>query len=493
MAKIIEKTIGVNGDYQSVPAWIAAMMGAYPNFVTSDVIIKGTIIDNSAFTYTDAYHAYFSTVTCDASHYWWLEVSPVARAIYGNPGTGARILESSNTSGLIYVGSGQVVKISNLEINGNGADLGSLVAFHNTATKFTAVNCLFHNLARTGANALRGINCNNITNSSFIIELDNCSVFNLSAVNAAIIGIDGKYHMKFLNNLVYDISNNSAGSSAYGINYQPTFSDCYAHNNAVAGVSNSGGGAADDFLFVGGSGNQSHNASEDGSAPGTNSQVISSAGAIWDDPDNGKFFPVHSSVIHRTGTYKGATFPNVVEDMVGVDRDNSYPDIGPFQYTSKRVRILRALKSRLDKILKVGGYNFDLGGNSLKFKILDEVSPSEFPFITYITGGSSYYPLTSDRYTAGTGHNSVDGWMVGILAYFEATTDTSDQGNIFLQAEKIIEDIITALSVDHTLGLKFVHNIYISSVEPYIDVEDLSRGAIQIITEIKYDFETDRP
>lgn len=157
---------------------------------------------------------------------------------------------------------------------------------------------------------------------------------------------------------------------------------------------------------------------------------------------------------------------------------------------SKRKEILTTLQTQLSTISVSNGYNNDVNNVSLTFKSFEDIN--EYPEIVILPAASRYAPLTNSEYTSGSAEFSTDGWAVHVFGYVQVQTNVDDENFLTKKIEDMIEDIITLMLSDHTIGLSYVRNVYLSDVLPYADWEE-NRGVAELIFEVKYDFPKTTP
>lgn len=153
---------------------------------------------------------------------------------------------------------------------------------------------------------------------------------------------------------------------------------------------------------------------------------------------------------------------------------------------SKRLQILKAFATQMLNIKRADGYNFDIQRASHGY-----IRPSqalECPCAGVLSLSSNYYPLTRNEYTSGGSIQGIDGWPVAVIGYVKTAVD--DQA-LAKAMEDFIKDIETAVLADHTLGLSFVHNAYLQTVDSIPDDSTGNFGTIMVIFRVKYDFEKD--
>ncbi len=155
---------------------------------------------------------------------------------------------------------------------------------------------------------------------------------------------------------------------------------------------------------------------------------------------------------------------------------------------SKRLQILRALKTKLENIKTVNSYNNNI--KRVTYSFISYTKVREFPQITMIPLVHQYVPLTNMEYTAGGSRNTIDGWRIAIIGYVKASRG---EGNLQDAMEELLQDIKTAILADHTLGLSpFVHNAYLRTDDTEMD-EEQTVGTVTAIFEVKYDFDKSVP
>ena len=149
---------------------------------------------------------------------------------------------------------------------------------------------------------------------------------------------------------------------------------------------------------------------------------------------------------------------------------------------SVRLQIRKALKTKLQNVAaaKVVSYGF--------------ISPSkitEYPTICMIPLLTPYWPLSSNNeYTSGGDRNAIDGWPIVVIGYLKSETQTEAFAD---ESENLIQEIITAVLADHTLGLStYVQNCYLVNTDIEIDMTQ-NVGTVFVTFAVKYDFNKDTP
>lgn len=155
---------------------------------------------------------------------------------------------------------------------------------------------------------------------------------------------------------------------------------------------------------------------------------------------------------------------------------------------SKRRQILSAVKTKLQNITVANGYNHNLKKASYGFQMYNNVV--EFPSCYMITYPAGYVPLTNEEYTSGGDRLGIDGWRIQIVGYVKTSLG---EERLTDEQEDLIEDIVKAMLVDHTLGLSsFVNNCYLVEIDSSVDIQ-ANVGVVVITFNIKYDFDKDVP
>lgn len=155
--------------------------------------------------------------------------------------------------------------------------------------------------------------------------------------------------------------------------------------------------------------------------------------------------------------------------------------------SSKRIEILQAIETKLATITTGAGYNNTVQKTSYGFIDLSRVQ--EFPVVSLISSEANYVPMTNTEYTAGSAISSTDGWDIGIIGYCQAS---KEEEHLTIAMENLVEDIIKAILLDHTLGLSYVENAYLKGIDTLIDVEGTT-GSVVIMISVKYDFPKNAP
>lgn len=163
--------------------------------------------------------------------------------------------------------------------------------------------------------------------------------------------------------------------------------------------------------------------------------------------------------------------------------------------SSKRTQILSALKTALDAITVVGGYNNTLKYNKLVYKMIEQIPEDKFPAVVYLPGMAPYTPLTQTEYTSGAAITGIDGWSVSVVGYVkDSAVDVAETGTLLTDMENLIEDIVEAVMASYRLGLTaFVQNVYLSYIDSVIVPGDFLYGIVEVNFVIKYDFDKDNP
>lgn len=154
--------------------------------------------------------------------------------------------------------------------------------------------------------------------------------------------------------------------------------------------------------------------------------------------------------------------------------------------TTKRESILNAIIGKIANIDGTGTYHNTLvaAQYTASYKDISQVATGNMPFICLYPGPSNYVPLTAEEYTSGETAQSLDGWLISIIAYIQKDTDEQNKNGM----EELIADIITAIETDPHLGLPtYVHNTTLQSIFPFLDVHE-NITVVQINFLIKYDF-----
>lgn len=225
MATTVTRTIGSGGDYATIAAWWAAIPA---NLLTADEVHIGQLL-NQEFTAVPT----FSGKTVDATRYIELTAAPGASwtDMPSSPmryGYGARITIESNFSPAFRPDSGQVFRMSKIQLRNTGTDSGGLdcVNFSGTilldrvllearAVSFSAVaslnntsvpkQCVFIQTAGTG---LAGV--------VFVRgPMYGCTIALLGGSNAGGIGSDYETNQIVRNCAVFGAAAVFTGSSTY--------------------------------------------------------------------------------------------------------------------------------------------------------------------------------------------------------------------------------------------------------------------------------------
>lgn len=160
--------------------------------------------------------------------------------------------------------------------------------------------------------------------------------------------------------------------------------------------------------------------------------------------------------------------------------------------SSKRKDILDAIKTKLETISIINGYNHDISKISKDFFHYSQVPADEFPALCLVVGDSNYHPLTQEEYTSGNSTNDINGWFISIMGY--VTPDESDEELLSDKKENLIEDIVKCILSDHTLGLSgYVRNAYLAAIYDHSANISDNLGAVQVVFNIKYDFNKSSP
>lgn len=152
---------------------------------------------------------------------------------------------------------------------------------------------------------------------------------------------------------------------------------------------------------------------------------------------------------------------------------------------SIRESILDKLQTQLETIDAGTTYNYTINLVSRKFLDFEEVSESELPCISIVSGIMPISRLTNSQFTTGS-PNGDDGWNVELYVLCKTNVDYNREGTLAIYIEKVIEDIRKCIetwkpSID---GFLFC---YISSIEPYYDWKECI-GSIKINLIIKFDW-----
>jgi hypothetical protein len=160
---------------------------------------------------------------------------------------------------------------------------------------------------------------------------------------------------------------------------------------------------------------------------------------------------------------------------------------------SKRLNILQAWEDQLETtVKKLDGYNNDLSDAQVTLTWKDMDNIQDFPFVVLASGDAQYYPLTQTEYTSGNSRQGPDGWTVAAYCYQSSSDDINNEGLLTQAMEKLAEDVVKATLSDVTLGLSYVHHIYLRAVLSYLD-DSRPVGVMQLVFEIKYDFDKSAP
>jgi len=154
--------------------------------------------------------------------------------------------------------------------------------------------------------------------------------------------------------------------------------------------------------------------------------------------------------------------------------------------TTKRETILDALIACMASIDGTGVYHNTLssGQYTSAFKDIAQVDVANMPFICLFPGPSNYVPLTNTEYTSGESIQSLDGWLISIVAYVQKNTDAQNKH----QMEELIADIVTAVQTDPHLGYPaYIQNTTLKTIMPFLDIHE-NIIVIQITFAVKYDF-----
>ena len=327
-------TIGAAGDYTTWSAaavdWNAGTLsgsGAGDNITFQE--IDGAAY-NEVVSFTDPATAYAS-ITLTASE---------AARHDGTPGSGARIVANTNPAagkGVVNIettSAGISAVVEWLEVDAASTN-GLPVRVYNSvdgATERRVSNCIVHGGVQTGSlntgiYLYRGnLVCTN--NIVFGIAVDRSNTIGARGITVARFG--GSDTALIANNTIYDIHLYGGGSGNLDGLTGSNASLATIKNNVVVGCVNDNSGTNKCF-FAYTSAVTSNNASEDATAPGSDS-LTGLASSVWNDAASDDFQPASGSTLFEAGADLGTT-SGVNVDITGRDRDaqNDTWSIGAWQ------------------------------------------------------------------------------------------------------------------------------------------------------------------
>ncbi len=162
---------------------------------------------------------------------------------------------------------------------------------------------------------------------------------------------------------------------------------------------------------------------------------------------------------------------------------------------SKRLQIINAIETRLLEITVANGFDHDLTAKqvSKKYFLPNTQNTADFPVCLIVPGQAPYAPQANGKYSNTTDPFGVGGWSIGVLVYVHAKTDLDNEGLITEALELLIYDVTKKMLEDRQInGLSFVHNIYLRSIHPGVNVEE-NIGYAEIVFQVKYAFDKANP
>lgn len=309
----------IAADYASLSAAEAGASNS-THLNTSDLVTATTILNLVCYAGASAdTGATISGYTVNASYYVSIYTPNggtqsilTTNRHQGVPSGGTAYTIKPSVSGIIT--SDYYTRVDGIEITDWGYTSGSRSAIGDNTSPCdykTISNCLIYTPRNSGATTLYGIQT---TNGSDGCNIFNNIVYGINFSGVTCIGIQCARTSNVYNNTVYNVDT--------GI-YTTDSGTPLLKNNAVFNTDTADYSGT--FSTLG-----SNNASQDGTAPGTDIDLSGyTASAIWTDAANGNFSLVSGSPLYDAGTDLSAYFTT---DIAGTTRSSW--DIGAFEFVS---------------------------------------------------------------------------------------------------------------------------------------------------------------
>ncbi|MHA1952322.1 MAG: LamG-like jellyroll fold domain-containing protein [Candidatus Heimdallarchaeaceae archaeon] len=327
-AYTVRSYIGIGEDYETVQDWIDDRNG---EFEDNNELHKGILINNKEYEISSAMH--FSGSVTNRDHYWWLTADDSVKH-NGIPGSGARIKATSAinmiTSTFGAQGSGQALRLSNIELNGNSTAREGIRHWGDDYQPcFIMIDsCIIHDIYNSVGTAYGIRSLGEYTD----FTCRNSIIYNIQGKAAAYGIYSGQENVELnhiMNNIVAYLDNDDSGDISTGI-WADYFSlgNHYCYNNiAISIIGDTSSCFHSNFTDWPYKGN---NISSDTTAPGSNSFINAVTNDLFVDASNGNFRLKFGSDAKNNGYNLSAFF---LIDIVDVLRPQiSYWDIGSFEY-----------------------------------------------------------------------------------------------------------------------------------------------------------------
>ena len=291
MATVITRTLKASGgDYSTIKSWLSAMLSAYPNLVSSDVILELQCYNDWPSGLDEDFVDFKSGFTTDADHYFRI-VAADGEGYTGVAGTGF-MFNTTSIQYTFYSRSKHVV-FDGIEVSAPNASEPMFGASSNTIIK----NCILHDIDSSGFSTSSGA------------QFENCIAYLTAPSSSGNIGTAFKGSK--LTNVTAYISELSGGFNGDIVFHTCECTNVYMYHNRAKTTYNSFFGCTGDYNVA---------LAINGDIPGANSFFITDDSDL-EDPDNFDFRLKSTSPLMTAGENGGPIGAVFSSEPAGVELD----------------------------------------------------------------------------------------------------------------------------------------------------------------------------